>query len=276
MRITRSIICVALFGLLVAVSSQISYGQEQKNRAQVALEAADKNGDGKVTKDEFRGPEMLFGIFDINKNGYLDLADFEAALFPPKDVVAKVGPNVDDKTLLKMLKEGGLVIAFRHGLSVRKGKDVRPFVFYDCSKQRNLRDEGRKELKEVAASIRALDLSVNKVETSPLCRTRETAWLLFGQVTPNQDLIARGPKGKKIRQQWAGTKPPEGTINIMVSHGSLLREIVWIGTNPANLKEIPGLDEGNAFIIKPLGNSRYEFLALFKPEDWHRLKRLAE
>ncbi len=36
------------------------------------MEHLDKDGDGKVSRDEFPGPDNHFQMFDENKDGYLD------------------------------------------------------------------------------------------------------------------------------------------------------------------------------------------------------------
>jgi hypothetical protein len=39
------------------------------------IEAEDGNGDGKVTKDEFGGPDTLFDEWDKNKDGFIELSE---------------------------------------------------------------------------------------------------------------------------------------------------------------------------------------------------------
>ncbi|MHC5011752.1 MAG: EF-hand domain-containing protein [Planctomycetota bacterium] len=42
------------------------------------LEAMDRNGDGRIGRDEFRGPDEVFGRLDRDGNGTIDAADLEA------------------------------------------------------------------------------------------------------------------------------------------------------------------------------------------------------
>jgi len=282
----------ALFSLL---SGHVVSAQETDQAASVergrllaseALEAADRDGDGKVSPDEVAGPARLFPRADTDGDGFLTLPEFEAGMVPPENSVANsLGPQADDEALLRRLKEGGLVIIFRHGRTNRDQTDQlqladaadlsaadRQSMFLDCSRQRTLSDAGREELRRVGAAIRTIGFAVGDLQASPMCRTRETAWLTFGRVTPNDALVLRQSLGE--RRQLAGTIPPEGTNHVLVSHSGIVASLVWYPNNPANPADI-GLPEGNAFVVEPLGNSEYRFLAKLAPADWERLADLS-
>ncbi len=255
--------------------------------AREALEAADANGDGKVSADEVPGPARLFPRADRDGDGFLMLPEFEAGMIPPEDVVTTaLGPPLDDATLVSRLQAGGLVIVFRHGETHRDQTDniqVRGLVdagaaerqaaFLDCSRQRVLTDEGREKLRSIAASIQTIGIHVSSVQSSPMCRTRETAWLVFGQLTPNDVLVTA--RALQARRALAGTVPPEGATAALVTHSGLVTSIVWSPNNPAN----PGqgvIPEGNAYIVEPLGDGQYNYLARLGPEDWARLADLSQ
>ena len=207
-------------------------------------------------------------------------------MVPPENAIASsLSPSLDDETLLARLQAGGLVIVFRHGKTHRDQTDgvgaarladspplERQTAFLDCSQQRVLTDEGRAELREVAAAIQGIGFVVSDVQASPMCRTRETAWLAFGRVTPNDVLVT--PRALAERRELAGTIPAPGTNRVLVSHSQLVASIVWYPANPAMAGEI-GLPEGYAFVIEPQGDSRYRFLARLGPEDWARLVQKA-
>ncbi len=270
-------------GVSVAQSTDLEAdAQRGRELARAALEAADRDGDGRVSADEAAGPQRLFPRADLNGDGFLTLPEFEAGMVPPENAIASsLAPQIDDTTLLSRLRSGGLVVIFRHGKTHRDQTDeLRPSaaqnmspaerqaMFMDCSRQRTLRDEGREELQKIAAAIHAIGFVVNNVQASPMCRTRETAWLAFGQVTPNIALVT--PQALAERRSLAGTIPPEGTTQVIVSHSGIVASLVWYPNNPANPAEI-GLPEGNAFVVEPLGDSHYRFLARLGPEDWERL-----
>lgn len=294
--ITPGLITIAGLLLLPLISGDIlsaqeldlAIGMENGSRlAQEALEAADQNGDGKVSPDEVAGPARLFPRADSDGDGFLTLPEFEAGMVPPEDSITNsLGPQLDDETLLRRLGEGGLVIIFRHGKTHRDQTDQiqlagsadlsagdRQAMFLDCSRQRTLTDEGREELRRVGVAIRTIAFAVNDLQSSPMCRTRETSWLAFGRVTPNDALVAR--QGLAERRRLAGTIPPKGANNVLVSHSGIVTSLVWYPNNPANPAGI-GLPEGNAFVVEPLGDSQYRFLARLAPSDWERLASLSD
>lgn len=292
---TLSLVSLVGAALLYLMSGHVVSAQEadrtaaaERGRllARQALEAADRDGDGRVSPDEVAGPARLFPRADSDDDGYLTLPEFEAGMVPPENaVVNSLGPPLDDETLLRRLREGGLVIIFRHGRTNREQTDQlqlgtatslsaaeRQAMFLDCSRQRTLSDVGREELRGVAVSIRAIGFAVDDLQASPMCRTRETAWLMFGRVTPNDALVLR--QSLAARRRLAGTIPPQGTNRVLVSHSGIVASLVWYPNNPADPADI-GLPEGSAFVVEPLGNGEYRFLARLTPADWARLASLS-
>ena len=169
-----------------------------------------------------------------------------------------VGQGLEDGDLLARLQSGGLVIVFRHGKTGEnpEGPDAvspgdtfssvkeQQAAHFDCARQRNLSNEGRAELREAAGAIRRLGIVVNEVLSSPMCRTRETAWLLFGQVTPNGALLgAENPE----RQLLLGATPADGGNRVLVTHSSIVRGIVGQLSIPAD--ELT--PEGHGFVLEP-------------------------
>ena len=192
--------------------------------------------------------------------------------------------GIDDEVLLQRLQKGGLVLVFRHGRTDRSQTDElgqrletihsvaeRQSAFLECSTQRNLSGEGRAELSEVAEAIREIGLLVSEVLSSPMCRTRETAWLLFGQVIPSEMLL--GQEGAAERRRFAGSVPPDGGSHVMVTHGGVVRSIVGFPDIPGGAELSP---EGYGFVLEPQGESRYGVLARLGPTDWLRLADLAQ
>ena len=190
-----------------------------------------------------------------------------------------------DNALLERLRSGGLVIVFRHGgtgpdsdrADAVGGRSPYPgsskdrqAAYLDCDRQRLLSDAGRDELRKIADSIRKIGLLVGEVFASPMCRTRETAWLLVGQVISSEALI--GPENDS-RDHLATTIPADGTNRVLVSHGYVVGSIVsdLEGTAPNQFAP-----PGYGFVLEPDGNGNFEVLARLGPEDWARVASLAE
>src|SRR5438105_4912691 len=85
--------------------------------------------------------------------------------------------------LLAALKDGGLILYFRHTSTDFGQNDDQMSGYEDCARQRNLTEKGREEARQIGAAIRRLGIPVGEVLASPFCRTRETAQLMFGRAT---------------------------------------------------------------------------------------------
>ena len=95
-----------------------------------------------------------------------------------------------------------------------------------CALQRNLSREGRQQARDIGEAIRALEIPVTDVYASPMCRTRDTAELAFGTVTPDRDLVSPGVIGTaagddrradRLRARVREPVPP-GTNTVLVTH----------------------------------------------------------
>jgi hypothetical protein len=78
-----------------------------------------------------------------------------------------------------LLREGGVVIAFRHALAPGTF-DPPEFKLGDCRTQRNLSDGGRAQARRIGEWFEARGLKPARVRTSPWCRCVDTAQLAFG------------------------------------------------------------------------------------------------
>jgi phosphohistidine phosphatase SixA len=76
-----------------------------------------------------------------------------------------------------VLDQPGAVAIMRHALAPGTG-DPADFVLGDCSTQRNLSEEGRKQARSVGDAFRKRGIVFDRIFASQWCRTRETAELL--------------------------------------------------------------------------------------------------
>lgn len=160
------------------------------------------------------------------------------------------------KALVADLRQGGYVIYLRHALT---GSTPEPAVrdLADCSWQRNLSDEGRRQAATVGSRLSEQDIPVTALEASPFCRTRQTAELAFGrapQVSP--DLLYHttqtpeqvGAANARLKARL-GERPVGGNL-VLVGHSPTMKEAAAV--------ELP---EGQAAIVKPNRDGTFRVVA---------------
>lgn len=173
------------------------------------------------------------------------------------------------ESLLAALRQGGLVIYFRHADTgpayLEQGVDLSR-----CDTQRNLNDDGRAQSREIGAQFRRLRIAVGEVLSSEFCRCRETAQLAFGRFTiePMLTGVSRSAEAAQRREtasaalkRLLATRPPAGTNTVLVSHGFNLwdAEGFHLGT------------QGEAAVYRPDGSGGYALLARLQPQEWAEL-----
>ena len=164
------------------------------------------------------------------------------------------------------------MLAFRHAATdfsmTDSTRDLR-----DCSRQRNLTAEGRRQARSIGREFRRLGIPVGRVLASPFCRTRETATLAFGRAIPSGALLSAEffegePAGERqparLRRLLA-SPPRRATNTILVSHNFAIDDATG-----------ESLAEGEAVIVTPGGGGRgFEVVARLKAGEWARLGRTA-
>src|SRR6478752_262434 len=131
------------------------------------------------------------------------------------------------------LKQGHLVIVFRHMATDDSQADIYPFRFDDMKAQRQLSDAGREAARRLGATLKALGIPLGEIYTSKLNRAVETGKLLSGKdVQTREELTDSGAgstsamanpaaKDGKIRSAihiLVNTPIPDSTNNILVTH----------------------------------------------------------
>jgi hypothetical protein len=165
--------------------------------------------------------------------------------------------------LLRALREGGLVIYFRHTTTDFSKTDVAMRDYEDCANQRLLSDQGRDDARAIGRRIAQLKLPIGVVKASPMCRTMEHAKLMLGLATPTSTMRERTEGGEYLGlKRLLSLHVPPGIHRWMVGHGTPFRQVA----GP------PHLAEGEAAVIRPLGDS-WVVLARLTPADWATLGR---
>ena len=83
-----------------------------------------------------------------------------------------------NKKLINQLEKGGKLVFIRHAYAPGSG-DPDNFNLNDCSTQRNLSKEGKKQAKNIGEFFKNKKIKVDKVLSSEWCRCKETAVIAF-------------------------------------------------------------------------------------------------
>jgi virginiamycin B lyase len=179
------------------------------------------------------------------------------------------GSTAADPGLVRALREGGLVLVFRHAATDFSKPDRDPVDLERCSTQRNLSAEGRAQARAIGRAIRRLEIDVGTVLASAYCRTRETARLAFGRFMVHPALLNTIDSAhdaawrRQIRgvRRLLGTRPPKGTVTALVTHGVVVSDATG-----------ESLEEGEALVVRPLGSSRYRIVGRVLASEWATLR----
>ncbi|WP_418301176.1 histidine phosphatase family protein [Lysinibacillus fusiformis] len=178
-----------------------------------------------------------------------------------------------EKDLLKLLKEGGLILYTRHGTAT-VGVDQVSGLFQSCQYQRNLSEQGRHEAVYYGQMLRYWQIPILvPITTSPFCRTIETAQLAFPNVQVQIDpflfeIFMLGGNLSTVQQNTIlmalqsklEMKPPEGINRVMIGHS--FPKDVGLG----------GIPNMGTVVIKPKGIGQgYEILGKLTLEDLAKL-----
>lgn len=161
-------------------------------------------------------------------------------------------PARADDALWALLEKGGQVVLVRHGLTTPGVGDPPGFKPGDCATQRNLVDEGRHEAQRLGAALRARNVPVERVLSSPWCRCIETARIAFGSEPAIDEALSnlfdhsanRDLQVAAFRKLVAGA-PKQGNL-FLVTHGSTTAAFTGINQGTAEM-----------VIVTPEGGERY-------------------
>ena len=140
----------------------------------------------------------------------------------------------------------GYVLLIRHALAPGVG-DPENFNVNDCSTQRNLNDEGRKDAREIGSWLKRRDLKIFRVESSRWCRAKETARLLdLGKVRLNKnfDSLFRDPDPAK--------SPQTATIKKQIFNHRNTRGLLVMVGHSVNIQTLTGtsLESGEGVLVR--------------------------
>ena len=113
----------------------------------------------------------------------------------------------------------------RHGIAVERDE-----FDYANDAARPLTPKGKRQLRHIAAAMRALELNFDLILSSPLVRARQTAQLIAAELKLQKRLVfvdelKPGGDAKKLVQQIAGLKKVPGSV-LLVGHEPDFSELI--------------------------------------------------
>jgi hypothetical protein len=202
----------------------------------------------------------------INRRLFAPAAALLCALVCGAAFAADAPDTLSGPRLLTALREGGLILYFRHTSTDFGQNDDQMTGYEDCARQRNLTDRGRDEAKRIGAAIERLRIPIGDVLASPFCRTRETAQLIFGRAMVSP-AVRGGPANPASSERYAelrrllSTPPPAGSNLAIASHGNPFHAV----------GDAAYLAEGEAAVVRPLGAAGFKVIARIPKDGWDAL-----
>ena len=136
-----------------------------------------------------------------------------------------------NKNLMKQLEDGGKLIFIRHAYAPGSGDPIN-FNLNDCSTQRNLNEDGRKQSKYIGKFFIENKIKIYKVLSSEWCRCKETADIAFKNFSTNSFLNSfyspKYAKNKKKQLKALNNYIKKFKSNknlILVTHYVLISEV---------------------------------------------------
>jgi phosphohistidine phosphatase SixA len=146
-----------------------------------------------------------------------------------------------DEALWTLLRGGGQVLFIRHATTTPGVGDPAGFRLEDCKTQRNLSEDGRAEARRLGEALRARDVPIGEVLSSPWCRCHETARLAFGREAKSWRALSnlfgrREAADAQVREMRARIAGYRGKGNlVLVSHGSAALPLTGISPQQAEI-----------------------------------------
>lgn len=160
-----------------------------------------------------------------------------------------------------LLREGGVVIAFRHALAPGTF-DPPEFRLGDCRTQRNLSDGGRAQARRMGEWFEARRLKPARVRTSPWCRCVDTAQLAFGSAevwpalgSPRGATEATNAESlRALRAALTDATRQRGRFEAWVTHMFVLSDLAATGSS-----------SGEGLVLRAGPNGAVQVLARLAP-----------
>lgn len=161
-------------------------------------------------------------------------------------------PALADEALWSLLKKGDRVVFMRHAVTTPGVGDPPGFRLDDCSTQRNLNDQGRRDSQQVGAAFRARGIVVERVYSSPWCRCLETANLAFGKSEISNALsnLFTHPENRErqVREMRELISARAPNNRVLVSHGATILALTGVSLGTAEMLVVTPQSDGQ-FVV---------------------------
>ena len=146
-----------------------------------------------------------------------------------------------NKNLINNLEDGGKLIFIRHAYAPGNG-DPDNFNLDDCSTQRNLNYQGRKQAKYIGEFFKKNKIKIDKVLSSEWCRCKETAKIAFKDFSTNNFLnsfySSQYAKNKdqqiKLLNEYVKKFKSDKNL-ILITHYVLISEVLDYGPSSGEI-----------------------------------------
>ena len=158
-----------------------------------------------------------------------------------------------EEQIWEKLKVGGLVVLMRHTTTLKENNPL--FLDPSCAKERMLSAKGKKEATRIGKSFTAKGVLINKVLSSPYCRTTDTGKIAFTKVESAEFLSLlealsqkQAEKNTKILQQRIASYSGAGNL-VLITHAPNI-----------NAVSFESVEMGAFLVLKPMGEDEFEEL----------------
>jgi len=170
--------------------------------------------------------------------------------------------------LMAALHQGGYVLVMRHARAPPLFPDVVSSAPGGQRYERRLDASGRKSARAMGGTIRALQVSLGSVFSSPARRALETARLVsLQEPTVAEELGEEGagtPDASSSQGLWlqrkAAESPAAGTNTLIVTHSPIIWSAFGAGVGP--------VAEGEVLVFQPDGADGARLVGRVRIEEW--------
>ena len=171
---------------------------------------------------------------------------------------------------VERIKEGGLILLFRHSEREKWNNTVEGFDIYELSNNLDARneswyratcltDKGIEESKLIFEAIKHAQIRISEVISSPSCRARETSFYAFGRIDKTFsgllhytafNPLDRKQIGKELKKSVLELNIEKDKNIILSAHNKVISHYDFIDL----MKVGEGLEESGFYVIEKKGN----------------------